>query len=259
MCNFKSTITVSPSYKAIWESLGLRSVCSISRHFIKEGIQNKTAVVVKPARLFISESEALDVFYKQYEYQTPTWKFFGRPSKARREFTNYAHFSRLTIQCADPIACGEERDRFGRLCRAFILTRAVPNSETLIQFLSEGKATTADRDSIRKQLANLMRLMHEAKFYHNDIYFRNILVSRNGDGLTQLSLIDCPRGSYSTFLPISNHRQIKDIAAIDRDALKYCKRKDRLCFIKEYLKIDKLNNNSKKIISRIEYYRHNRW
>jgi tRNA A-37 threonylcarbamoyl transferase component Bud32 len=135
----------------------------------------------------------------------------------------------------------------------------VPNSETLIQFLSEGKATTADRDSIRRQLANLMRRMHEAKFYHNDIYFRNILLSRSKDGMLELSLIDCPRGSYSTFEAVRQHRRIKDIAAIDRDAVLYCARTERLRFFKAYYMIEKLNNASKAKIYQVLKYSKKKW
>lgn len=46
-CNFKSTIIVSPGYKALWETLGLSSVLSASQYFIKEDIQSKTAVIVR--------------------------------------------------------------------------------------------------------------------------------------------------------------------------------------------------------------------
>lgn len=75
----------------------------------------------------------MEVFYKQFEYQKPSWRYFCQQFKAQRDFSNYPNYSCLGISCADPIACGVERDSIARLRCAFILTRAVTNSQTLTQ------------------------------------------------------------------------------------------------------------------------------
>ena len=118
----------------------------------------KTAVVVAPRTV-----DGRSVFFKLYEYAAPSWNFWVRRSKARCEFENYAAFETLGIPTARRIACGEIRDAFGRLRRAFILTEAIPRAWTLPQFVGEhcpNRATAESRplrDGLCRQLATLTR------------------------------------------------------------------------------------------------------
>ena len=77
----------------------------------------------------------MEVYFKQYQFARPGLSFVGRRSKARCEFENYAVLARLQVPAAEAVATGELRDGWGRLRKAFIVTRAVPASSTLVEFL----------------------------------------------------------------------------------------------------------------------------
>jgi hypothetical protein len=146
---------------------------------------------VKPQTLTLPDGTKLDVFFKQYEYAPPAWSFQGRRSKARYEFENYSTLDRFGLPVAGHMACGEERDGLGRLRRAFILTRAGPEAQTLVEFVRWHCPDRATRDKLLQQLAAAARTMHAGDFFHHDFVWRNILVNRAPEGTP---LIDCPRG-----------------------------------------------------------------
>src|SRR5437870_11653053 len=127
---------VSAGFQQVFQQLGLTSCESVVRHFLGREIPAE-AVSVRAAALKLPDGSSVAVYYKQYEYASPAWKFIGRASKARCEFRNYETFVQLGISAAEPIACGEQRDGLGRLRRAFILTRAIPAAMTLIEFIPQ--------------------------------------------------------------------------------------------------------------------------
>ena len=88
----------------------------------------------------------IPVYFKLYEEPRGEWRFWLRASKARCEFENYETFARLGVPAAQGLAWGEERDALGRLRRSFILTRAIPESETLLRdFKSYGSRALTRR------------------------------------------------------------------------------------------------------------------
>src|SRR5262245_1871238 len=66
----------------------------------------------------------VELVYKEY-LRDDGWRFVGRASKARREFENAIRLAELGLPAVEPIAWGEERDRLGRLRRAFVITRNI--------------------------------------------------------------------------------------------------------------------------------------
>lgn len=128
---------IAEPYRRLLGSLGLKSYDSMSRFFLGPAPETSESVAIRSARVDDSPAGPLDVFFKEYRYVRPSWWFVGRRSKARCEFDNYMVLSRLQVP-------GEDRDAIGRLRRAFILTRAIPDSQTLAAFL---KAPARDRST----------------------------------------------------------------------------------------------------------------
>jgi len=255
---------VSAEYKKAFAGLGLASCRTVAQFFLNNSDSDKK-VFVKQATLPLPDGTALPVFFKQYRYEPASWKFLGRRSKAACEFQNYAVFAKLGIACAEPIACGEERDSFGRLSRAFILTREILNAKTLTEFVQDERARKTEagtRDiekQLIKQLAEIVRRLHAAGFFHNDLVWRNILVTQDSHGETRLWLIDCPRGKFDHWSPLRHRRRLKDLASLDKVASQLCSRGERLMFLKTYLAKPRLDSETKQFAKQILTYRKSRW
>lgn len=252
-------VEIAAPYEAAWKALGVDSVQAASVRFLDSPPPAKTAAIVRPTQMPLPNGGTLEVFYKQYEFARPAWKFLGRPSKALCEFQNYATFAKLGIACAEPVACGEERDALGRLRRAFIVTRAIPNAQTLVEFWSERRATRRERADLIEQLARWTRRIHDENFFHHDLVWRNILVNRDANGAARLWWIDCPRGGFNRWPPLRSRKQLKDLASLDKSAARFCSRTERLRFVKVYLGIKRLTDAAKKLIRDELAYRKSRW
>lgn len=224
-----------------------------------------TPVVVRPTALRLGSAQASPVFYKQYEYHSPSWAFICRSSKARKEFENYQTLGRLGIRTAEPIACGEQRDALGRLQRAFILTRAVPGALTLAEFVRchcDSRAHEESRklrDGLLRQLAEMVRSIHDAHFFHNDLVWRNILVTWAPSTQPVVWWIDCPRGQFVKWSPLRRRRRLKDIALLDLIAAYRCTAVERMRFIKLYIAKDRLDASAKEFIRDVVALRNRKW
>ncbi len=239
-------------------ALKLDSCATILAFFAPSEPPQIKAVIVVPRTVQLpGGGETRSVFYKLYEYAAPSCRFWGRRSKARCEFENYAAFETLGIPTARRVACGEMRDGIGRLCRAFIITEAIPRAWTLPQFVDEfcpNRATAEGRilrDGICRQMAALTRRIHDGGFSHHDLYWRNILVTWTPPEPLKLWWIDCPRGGFSR----QRRRHIKDLASLDKMAAKHCTRSERLTFLKTYAGTDDVKSLAREVLT----YRRRRW
>src|SRR2546423_3831924 len=138
-------LLVYPKHEQMFAVQGWNSFASVVAHFLPESAR-RGKVTVKRVSISTSGGE-VDAFFKLYDHGASPWSFWLRVSKARREFENYESFSRLGVPAAEPIACGEERDGLGRVQRAFIITRTVPDTCTLIDFFA-GKPSRDERSTI---------------------------------------------------------------------------------------------------------------
>ena len=258
-------LAIEAPYRQIFSALGLNSFDSVVAHFAGEHRPPKTTVVVKPALISAPGLSPIPVFYKQYEYVPAAWEFIFRPSKATREFQNYAAFLRVGIPCAERIACGELRDATGRLRRAFIITRAIPDAVNLIDFVKRhcpNRVTEHSRelrDALCGRLAELTRSAHSASFFHRDLVWRNILVTRQPLARPHLWWIDCPRGSFLRWTPWRRRHRLKDLASLDKTAAKLCTRAERVAFVRQYLGLKRLDPSAKRLIRDVLKYREQRW
>ena len=255
-------LLIEPAWREAFARLGLNSCTAVVRHIARSD-PVKPGVLVKPTFLPGPSGDATPVFYKQYEYASPSWRFLGRASKARREWDSYTAFAECGVRCAERIAAGEERDALGRLRRAFLITRAVPGAKTLTEFVEQACAnrslpeSRSLRNQLLVQLAEMTRRIHEHGFFHNDLYWRNILVIRAADGAPELWWIDCPRGRHARFH--REHRRVKDLACLDRMAAQHCTRHERLAFVRAYLGRECPKGEARRLALHAEAYRQRRW
>lgn len=225
----------------------------------------RTTVIVRQQPLPVADGSEVPTFFKTYEYRQSSLEFWGRPSKARCEFLNYETFSQLGIRCAERIACGEVRDRLGRLQRAFIITRAIPEAMSLIEFAQRHHRTNSAeqsrsrRRSALEQVADMTRRIHDANFYHHDLVWRNILVTLAPTGAPLVWWIDCPRGGFDRWSPWRHRKRIKDLASLDKVASQHCSRTERLRFLCAYLQQPRPNDAVRRLAKEVVTYRRQRW
>jgi tRNA A-37 threonylcarbamoyl transferase component Bud32 len=257
-------LRVAAEFRDAFRQLGWRDCGDVVRYFVGDAAPPET-VTVKPAQLPLSDGALLPVFFKLYAYPAGSWRFWVRASKARREFENYEVFQRLGIRAATAIACGEERDALGRLRRAFILTQAVPDAMPLESFVlthcpNRRRAEHRRlREALLRQLAGATRRIHEAGFFHHDLVWRNILVTREGEGGAQVWWIDCPRGRFDRWSPWRERRRLRDLASLDKVASAVCARAERVRFVLLYLGRARLDAAAKRLIRAVQRYRRRRW
>lgn len=204
------------------------------------------------------------VFYKEYRFARPSWRFFGRPSKARREYHNLRWLAGRGVPCAEAIACGEQRDALGRLVAAFVITAAVADALPLDRFVAERcdgwtlPAHAPLRRAMLDQLAGQVAIMHQAGFAHNDLHWRNVLASTNADGLPRLRWIDCPRGGR-VWPGLARRKRRKDLATLDRTAASLCSLRERLRFVCRYRRALGRGEPARLLAARVDGYRKRRW
>lgn len=247
-------LLVHPKYDGMFAAQGWKSFERILAHFLPDTTPHRKVTI---QRATISTNEgSVDTFFKLYNHGSGAWGFWLRPSKARREFENYETLTRLGVPAAEAIACGEERDGFGRIRRAFIITRAIPAARTLVEFFA-ASPPCHERAQIIRELTGIVRRLHEAQFYYYDLVWRNILVTREPDGRPKLFLIDCPRGGFARCG--RSHKQLRDLASLDKSAAQFCSRSERLRFLRFYLDDEQQRGEARSLARACLKYRRARW
>jgi len=230
------SLWIAPAFRTGCRGLGLCSAEAFARFFGMEPLDQAKDVRLTRGTLDLPD-RSVEVWYKQYDYPAKNWRYACRQSKARREFLSYQAMRRLGVQCAAPVACGEERDRLGRLRRAFIVTVAIPEAMPLAEFVSHncenGNGAIQVRRILLRELAQLTRRAHEGGFIHSDLWIRNVLINWEEPGRPGVWLIDSPRGAVWRWL--APFGKVLDLASLNKGAADLCSRTDRMRFLREYL------------------------
>jgi tRNA A-37 threonylcarbamoyl transferase component Bud32 len=156
--------------------------------------------------------------------------FLPRP-RVKAEWQNLQQFAKWNIPVPEMVAWGMER-RFGAFYRGALITRELPGAEDLARLAQRGDPRFSDAQwilRISRQIAAHTRALHEHRFAHNDLKWRNILV----DQADKVWFIDCPLGAY-WFGALLAYRQIKDIACLDKLARRHLSATQRLRFYRLY-------------------------
>ena len=196
-------------------------------------------------------------YVKRYEGngKNATRRWFGLrgvigQQRVRREWENLLSFRDWGIPTARLVGYGLER-RFGSFVRGALVTEEVPDTTDLGKMVDAHDTRLKNRRWIAHvslQVAKATRALHDAGFAHNDLKWRNLLVS--GGEQPTVYLIDCPSGCYwwGGFL---QYRIVKDLACLDKVAKYNLTRTQRLRFFLDYVQRDQLNAMDKKRIRKV--------
>jgi hypothetical protein len=70
-------------------------------------------------------------------------------------------------------------------------------------------------------------------------------------------VIDCPSGG---FVKIGRSRQrVRDLASLDKSAVQFCRRSERLRFFLSYLSKARLDDESRALLRHVVAYRRKQW
>jgi tRNA A-37 threonylcarbamoyl transferase component Bud32 len=174
-------------------------------------------------------------------------KYFGTP-RIKNEWQNLQWFEKWGINTAPVVGYGMQT-AFGGFVRGAMITREIPDSTDLRQLVRENDARLKSKDwvnNVSKQLAQITRTLHDHRFIHNDLKWRNILV----DNHDRIYLIDCPLGGFWRGR-LLKHRIIKDFATLDRVAKSKLSRTQRLRFYLQYAGHAYLTQADKEFLTRL--------
>ncbi|MES2821023.1 MAG: lipopolysaccharide kinase InaA family protein [Pseudomonadota bacterium] len=171
----------------------------------------------------------------------------GRP-RVKAEWQNLEHFARWGIPTAPIVGFGLER-RAGLFVRGALITRELERTEDMAVLARRDDPRLGDArwvDGVSRQLAQATRTLHDHHFTHNDLKWRNLLVSDQGE----LFLIDCPTGTF-WWGPLLRYRIIKDLACLDKVAKYHLSTTQRLRFYLQYRQRQRLNAADKRRIRQV--------
>ncbi len=172
------------------------------------------------------------------------------PPRVKIERRNLLLFRQWDIPTARLAAYGLERQR-GAYRRGALITEEIRNARDLAQLARQNDARLRNScwvAEISTQVARITRRMHAEGFVHNDLKWRNLLVT-DGDTPT-VYVIDCPSGGF-WYPPFLNHRIIKDLACLDKLAKHKLSQSQRLRFYLDYVQRERLNRADKARVRRI--------
>ncbi|HKC52729.1 MAG TPA: lipopolysaccharide kinase InaA family protein [Myxococcota bacterium] len=154
------------------------------------------------------------------------WRYFLRPSKARRERAVASRIERLGVAVVRPVAVGEER-RLGVLARSFAVSRDV-GARDLRALLETMRGGGSERRALLERFAVFARKLHDTGVDQDDFSPNNFLVRADGAFL----LIDFERARVRRG-PLGA-RAWTQLAKLHRRDLGIS-RSDRLRFLGAYL------------------------
>jgi tRNA A-37 threonylcarbamoyl transferase component Bud32 len=235
---------------------------------VAECFSSMQAVFQLDAKI-ISKSSQSEIFSKEVVGKTYFVKRYFRSknigswlgfSRFQKELRNQLWFNEQGISSAKVVAFGEHRLLFKTL-KGVLITEGVNNTKELAEIAKNTPEKFADkhwRDAVVFQLADITAQLHHARFCHNDLHWRNILVQQAPTSHeAKIFLIDCPSGQKLTW-PFLHYRKLKDLANLDKLAPKYLRRTQRLAFFLVYRGINKLTPKDKIMIKEVMQHKENR-
>lgn len=177
-------------------------------------------------------------------------KYFVR-SRVRAEWEHLLWFQKHGIATPKILAYGEEYHA-GKFIRGVLVTAALHGAKDMESLAKSHSALIFDREKFRviaKKIAFYTCIMHSKNFTHNDLDWRNILVT---DAL-DVYFFDCPGGRFWVW-SFLEYRIIKDLAHLDKIARECIPLRWRLWFYKQYTGRKNLNKADRGRLQKIARY-----
>ena len=156
----------------------------------------------------------------------PLRRWFGTP-RVQLEWLNLQYFADWGIPTARLVACARERQG-GLFSRGALITEETPATTDLGRLARLHDPRLESQSwwhGVSAQIADIARRLHERRFAHGDLKWRNLLVDTSG----KVFLIDCPSGGF-WWPPFLEYRIVKDLACLDKVAKRRLSRTQRLRF-----------------------------
>lgn len=209
--------------------------------------------------IFSQEVEGKTYFIKRYFRSKNIGSWLGF-SRFQKEVRNQLWFNQQGIPSASVVAFGEYRFLLKTL-KGVLITEGVSDTQELSEIAKKIPEKFADkywRETIILKLAEITSTLHQARFCHNDLHWRNILVQQaSTDSEPTIFLIDCPSGKKLIW-PFLNYRKFKDLANLDKLAPTYLSQTQRLRFFLAYRGHRKLTSDDKQMIRTVIQHKQNR-
>jgi tRNA A-37 threonylcarbamoyl transferase component Bud32 len=195
--------------------------------------------------------EGIGYYVKRYTGagKNPLRRWFSRP-RVRLEWRNLRAFAAWGIPTASVVGYGLER-RGGAFVRGALITEEIRDTLDMARLANNRDPRLRNPawvDNVSRQIAGITRTLHAHRFAHNDLKWRNLLVT-SGEAPT-VYLIDCPSG-MRWVEPFLSYRIVKDLACLDKVAQYQLTRTQRLRFYHRYTGRPELDEADRKRIRHI--------
>jgi tRNA A-37 threonylcarbamoyl transferase component Bud32 len=195
-----------------------------------------------------------DSYYIKRFNQTTGLRSWVGNSRLRMERRNLERFRDWGLNVPKVVGYGEDYI-LSRTLRGLLITAGIERSESLDTIANERRdllTQPAWLSSVLKQTAEAVATLHRHNFCHNDLFWRNLLIQSNAEG-PKVFVIDCPSGAFWPW-PLLYKRRIKDLACLDKLAVRHLSRTQRLKFIKHYVAALGCNDTVKQLITDVLKY-----
>ena len=233
-------MVVHPEWQGLLKTHGLDTVSGVYESSAGRAIASSGTTEVREIELAGADAKCPRVlFIKRYWFPSfaSRWNgalrgtLLGR-SKVRREFDNLAWLRAHGFDAPQPVAWGEERGG-GWLTRSLLISEGIPEPLALSKFIRDllpSRPASTRRECIER-LAALTRRLHEQRFVHHDLFWRNIILT--GESLDRFALIDAHKGRVWR-AGAERRSRAADLAALDAPAPWFFRRTERLRFFLLY-------------------------
>ena len=126
-------------------------------------------------RSFTENGVEVHAFVKVYSYRKSPFQRLWRRGIARIEARNLLFFSAIGIASPRVIAWGQRKNPLGKIVDEFIITEAIPETQTLDAFMADACPDRSQprycklRDGLIDQLSRATAAIHQHHFYHQDL------------------------------------------------------------------------------------------
>ncbi len=252
------SIFIKAEFRKFFSPEAKRSFSSLANYFGVKLQSIRVRSVVLQKVLKTAAQPPLDVHFKIYSYKKSPWQMLFRKSRAKREVRNLDFFASCGILVPRVVGWGQKSRSRVKLDYEFLITVTIPEAVPLREFIQKHASDSKLRRRIIRQLAKNTRTIHAHHFFHQDLKWRNLLVSLKSKEQFELYWIDCPRGYWDWSGLRRRHGRIKDLATLDKVAKDLCSLKERLFFIKHYLDVPSGDPAIRKFGRAVERYRKRR-
>jgi heptose I phosphotransferase len=223
-------LLTDPALRADLERAGLFELDTL---FTREDLHVVKARLAERQTLRYDSPSGGSFYVKRYQRPCPDGFFAGLfaqafSSPAAREWHVLGRLQELGVPAPRPAACLEELQG-GRVTRAAVITVGLDAGANLEQVLVEQPMPAARRHELARELARLLKTMHEGGVNHRDFYLVHILVGPDD----KLYVTDLNRADLRRRVP--RRWRVKDVAALLHSAPPQVTATDKARFAKAYL------------------------